>query len=390
MTVHKLRSRAAGSRSGVGPVRTALVLSGGNALGAYQAGAYAALHGRGLRVDWLAGTSIGAVNAAIVAGNRPEERVERLRWFWDRVASPDAPAGLLPRPPVSGVWGRLYRVTAAARGLAFGQPNLFRTRPPGELPGLLGGAAGPNRASLYDLGPLRRTLERAIDFGRLNGGGVRLAVLAVDLGGGGEVAFDTARGRRIGVEHLLGASAFPPEFPPVRVDGRRPCDGGLSTNTPLDAVPGEVRGGDWRCVAIDLFQRADPLPRSLNAMLERRLDLLLASQTRRSLRALEEVWRLRRAVAEPGARLPPEARGEPEVGAWLAEGSDAAVTLVRLGQRAGTDEAALRMYDYAAATLRRRRAAGEAGMAEALRVPDGEDDAGRPRRPGLTVREVGG
>ena len=319
----------------------ALVLGGGNALGAYDAGACEALCAAGQHPGWVAGASMGAITAAILAGNPPERRAAALREFWAHAASPDAGAGWAPVP-----LRRPLHVAAAMEARLFGRPSVYRPR--------LALAGGPG---LYDAAPLRRTLERLLDFGRLNGGETRVSVLALDLETGEEVVFDTARDR-IGPDHLLASAALIPDFPPVRIDGRLLVDGGLAANVPLDMVLDDPPAKAVACFAVDPFPRAAAAPRDLLDAAERQSDLVYASQTARSLRAHARLWEAR-------ARL-----GDPRTAA-----------VFRLEYRADGSETAMKGFDFSASALRRRREAGRRDMQAALALWRDAPSA----VPGLTV-----
>ena len=348
------------------PVR-ALVLSGGVALGAFEAGAYAAFEEVGEPPpDWLVGASIGAVNTAIIAGNPPERRVERLRRFWDSVAADPMPATslLLGPPPAAGAWRRAYNQLGALQTLLFGRPGLFRPR---LMPGPKAGEA----PALYDLEPLCGRLREFVDFGRLNGGEIRLSVVATDVASGERVVFDTAHGARIGPEHVVASGALLPFCAPVEVEGRLLGDGGLASNAPLDLVLDEPAAGGLVCFVVELFARGGSLPRSLAASVSRAVDLAFGNQTHRLLEGRARERRLRALVGRLAARLPRELRDDLEVASLLAEAGEGGVqatTVVCLGYRAGVDEAGPgKVFDFSRATLADRWEAGACGMREALR-----------------------
>jgi NTE family protein len=210
--------RAASSRTrgtSMEDAAKALVLQGGGALGAYQGGVYEALLERDGKLDWVAGVSIGAVNAALIAGNAPEKRVAKLREFWELVSS--GPGQSLPVG-----WGdrTVASQWSAASATIMGIPGLFRPRMDGML--LLGGAAPV--LSYYDTSPLKSTLERLVDFDRINRREMRLSVGAVDVRTGNSVYFDNQT-HKIRVEHIMASSALPPGFPPVHIDGADYWDG---------------------------------------------------------------------------------------------------------------------------------------------------------------------
>lgn len=340
---------------------TALVLSGGLALGAYHAGAYAALEAAGGPLpDHLAGCSIGAVTAAIIAGNPPGERVAQLRRFWDAVtdASPEvAPwAGLL----VAGPWQQALSWASAARTGLLGRPGLFHPRLP---------MAGDPTPGLYDLAPLRGHLEQAVDFARLNGGEVRVSIAATDLVSGERVVFDTGRGDRIGPEHLLATSALAPLFAPVEVGGRLLGDGGLVANTPLDLVLDAPPAGPLLVIACDLFAREGSHPHSLGAAAARAGDLVFGNQTCRQLDAYRREHALRAVIANLTGRLP---RGDGALGDALPtarEHGASTITVLHLAYRTAAEVGGPQKgFSYAASTLAEHWRAGEEDLRAALRV----------------------
>lgn len=335
--------------------RVALVLSGGVALGAYQVGAYEALRDAGgMEPGWVAGVSIGAVNAAIIAGNAPERRAERLQQFWEGAAEILPLLAPWASPPSHGVLREGYNLASALQTLAFGRPGVFQRR---LIP------SADERPGLYDLGPLARRLEEVVDFARLNGGETRLSIAATDVVSGERVVFDTARGTRLGAEHVLASCALMPVFAPVEVEGRLLGDGGLSGNAPVDAVLGDEPGdsGDLLCFVVDLFARAGSRPRSLAAAANRSVDLVFGNQTWLVL----EAHRRERAL-----------RGE-------AAGR---ATVLLMAYRAALDEAGIaKQFDYSQATLAERRRAGDAHMRAALGALDGLPADGAA---GLAVHDI--
>jgi NTE family protein len=374
-----------------GRPRIALVLAGGVALGAYHAGAYAVLEEEGaLPVDWLAGSSIGAVTGAIIAGNPPGRRVERLRRFWDGLAMEPlpSPACWLGHPRLDARWRRAEGWASALQTRLLGRPGLFRPR---LLPEVEGAAPG-----LYDLAPLRGRLEEVIDFGLLNGssGGPRLSVVATDILRGQRVVFDTPHGGApIGPEHLLASCALLPEFAPVEIDGRLLGDGGFSANAPLDLVlDGPAAGHEaWICFVLDLFAREHGRPRSLADAAACALDLIFSNQSELILEGRLREHRLRGVIGRLVARLPPRLRRDPEVAAMLAEASGTRMAAVlRLAYRAPEGEASVqKTFDFSRDALAGRWEAGARDMRAALRTLAAlPRDAGGSGS-GLTVHEVG-
>ncbi|MBU6438517.1 MAG: patatin-like phospholipase family protein, partial [Betaproteobacteria bacterium] len=288
------RRKVAPARPPQAGALTALVLQGGGALGAYQAGAYQALAEQGRAPDWVAGISIGAINAAVIAGNAPEHRVERLRTFWERVSSS------IPAWPLAGEDAALRPVVndwAAAWGALFGLPGFFRPRAAALTP-LHGHADGPV-TSFYLTDPLRATLNELVDFDRIHDGAVRLSVGAVDVEQGNFVYFDS-RSQRLKPEHVMASGALPPGFPAVTVDGRPYWDGGLVSNTPLAYVVDEMQHGAATIFQIDLFSARGRVPQTLAEAAEREKDIRYSSRTRAvtdMLRARHEQDQRLRALA---------------------------------------------------------------------------------------------
>src|SRR5260221_9558671 len=254
-----------------------LVLQGGGALGSYQAGAYQALCHFDFQPEWVAGISIGAINAAIIAGTPPEKRVERLKEFWQMVSSP------VPWNPVTkSDRGRvLFNETSAALIATFGVPGFFTPRIP---PAPLWPPGSPQSQSYYDTAPLHKTLERLVDFDLINDLKCRLSVGAVSVTTGNFRYFDNfefrKQGKKIGPEHIMASGALPPGFPSIEIEGEHFWDGGIASNTPLDYVLDEEVKTDLLIFQVDLFSARGPLPISLLEAAEREKDIRFSSRTR--------------------------------------------------------------------------------------------------------------
>ncbi|MEC9482869.1 MAG: patatin-like phospholipase family protein, partial [Halomonas sp.] len=264
--------------------RTTLILSGGNALGAYQGGAYETLHDRGVHPEQLFAVPTGAVNAALIAGNPPEKRVDVLRSFWDTAMQDGA---WTFRPPWSTTWDS--RRSRALQSLLLGSPAFYRARFPGVLSVLPGTLTD---SGIYDLAPLRESLGRLVDFDRLNDGQTRVVIVAVDANSGEEVRFDSSR-MTLEVDHVLASCGFIPFFPPTRIDGRVMVDGGMTANLPLEAALDEPVADDRLCIALDLFRRLGPELRTVGQSMDRQLELLLSTQSWRALKNLRQRHALR-------------------------------------------------------------------------------------------------
>jgi NTE family protein len=307
-----------------GALRIVLVLQGGGALGAYQAGVFQALHEHDLAPDWIVGTSIGAINAALIAGNEKANRLGRIKAFWDLVSHPDL-------VDMAGVSDELRRANIRFNtfdSLLRGVPGFFAPRPFSGFP--FGFNVDPEQASFYDTGPLRATLEELVDFDLLNAdGGMRLTVNAVNVRTGQLAHFDSLD-RHLCADHVRASGSLPPAFAPVRIDGQLYWDGGLYSNTPLESVLRELPRADTLCFMVDLWSAEGDEPINLDEVQTRQKDVTYAS---RSIRHLDDYLRtseLQRKLRELYARLPRHlCTAEDE--RQLAElGVDATLHVVRL------------------------------------------------------------
>jgi NTE family protein len=262
----------------------AMVFGGGLGLAAYHAGAYQSYAQRSTLLHWVAGSSAGALTAALIAGNRSEDRVERLRAFWNY-----PPVERRPTTP----WRHLYGWMGAIRTRLVGSTGHFHPRVPPATPFAF--------QSLYDLAPMKQRLMALIDFGRLNNGEVRVCVAATDIETGEPVIFDSDNSR-IEVDHLMASCGFLPEFAPVEIGGRLLGDGGLSLNVPFDPVLQSNIEGDLLLYVIDLYARDGERPSSLEAAAERKNDLLFGNQTLVRLKYCAELRQLRRKSKPDEAR----------------------------------------------------------------------------------------
>ncbi|MBB5393856.1 MULTISPECIES: patatin-like phospholipase family protein [unclassified Herbaspirillum] len=307
-----------------GKPRVALVLQGGGALGAYQAGVYQALHENGLTPDWVVGTSIGAINAAIIAGNPRETRIARLREFWETVAHPDL-FDLQHLPDNLRLLStRLTTLDTFMRGA----PGFFRPRPPN--PFALGLPVPPEDASFYSTAELRETLARLVDFEYLNRkAGIRMTVSAVKVTCGTLVKFDSAT-RPIGPEHIMASGALPPGFAPVRIDGELYWDGGLYSNTPLEAVLNDEPRMNTLCMMVDLWHADGPEPTTLEEVQTREKDVTFASRSQRHIDAYLKQYQLRRAAHDLYQRLPPVMLTAADRKMMAELGADTTIHIVRL------------------------------------------------------------
>ena len=340
-----------------------LVLQGGGALGAYQAGVFEAMASEGIAPNWVTGISIGAVNCALIAGNAPGRRVERLREFWQLLSSG------MPEPyfKTDGDYRALLNGASALQALLFGVPGFFTPRVP---PPLFRAPGTPEAISYYDTAPLRATLERLVDFDRINSGEVRLSVGAVNVRTGNFAYFDSAK-QRIDARHIMASGALPPGLPPVEIDGEHYWDGGLVSNTPLDYVLEQPGGGHRVMFQVDLFPARGDFPATLFDVSEREKDIRYSSRTRRNT-DLEVAWRrVSEAARRLVAKLPPELRADPDAQELLARTriTCSGFDIVHLIYRAKQHEHHSKDYEFSRWTMDEHWAAGHADVLQTLRDP---------------------
>jgi NTE family protein len=344
-----------------------LVLQGGGALGSYQAGAYQALCHFDFEPDWVAGISIGAINAAIIAGNAREKRVERLKQFWDMVSAP------VPWNPVtkSDRARSLFNETSAALIATFGVPGFFRPRIP---PAPLWPQGTPQSQSYYDTAPLRATLERLVDFDRINALETRLSVGAVGVTSGNFKYFDNfefrKQGKKIGPEHIMASGALPPGFPSVEIEGEHFWDGGIATNTPLDFVLDAEIDNDLLIFQVDLFSARGPLPVSMLEAAEREKDIRFSSRTRMNTDKNKQIHNTRKALRELMGKLPDYLKNDPSVEILCQAAKENTVTVVHLIYRSKNYESSSKDYDFSHIGMVEHWGAGERDVHLSMRHKD--------------------
>lgn len=349
-----------------------LVLQGGGALGAYQGGVYEELRQRYREPNWVAGISIGAINAALIAGNAPHLRLQRLREFWELVSSSS-----LPSRVALGVGMREQLNDASAvQVMLFGAPGFFAPRFP---PAALQRSGTPGAISHYSTAPLRATLERLVDFNRINHGKVRLAVGAVNVRTGNFVYFDSAR-QSIDVRHIMASGALPPAFAPVEIDGDFFWDGGLVSNTPLHYVLDQPSARRRVVFQVDLFPARGNLPATLAEVTEREKDIRYSSRTRLNTTDALDRQVLAQTAQRLLDRLPAPLRNDPDGRALADLCSPGGVDVVHLIYRSKHYESQSKDYEFSRLSMQEHWKAGVSDMARSLCDPrwtaHQPDDAG--------------
>ncbi len=338
---------------------TVLVLQGGGALGAYQAGVHEVLAASGLHPDWVAGISIGAINCALVAGNPPEKRAQAMREFWfrvtDRVQWPWAPPG-------DDMRGFLNKISSFS-SMIYGQPGFFEPRMPTPW---LQPRGSMEAISYYDTKPLKQTLLELVDFDLLNDGPVRLSVGAVNVMTGNFVYFDTAE-RRIGPEHIMASGALPPGFPPTEIEGEYYWDGGLVSNTPLRYVLESKPDLSTLIFQVDLFSARGPRPRTLPEVAERQKDIQFSSRTRLNTDQFRDVHRMRAALGYLLDRLPEDLRDDPVIQNLDCLRTTALVNIIHLIYQRKSYDADFKDYEFSRNSMLDHWKMGEHDMIRTLR-----------------------
>jgi NTE family protein len=357
--------------------RIALLLQGGGALGAYQAGVYQALSEARLHPDWVAGISIGAINSALIVGNPAEARVEALRKFWELVTTPphwSATTNVLPIPTFD--FGRLAARGDAAHGLlnrisaglalAQGASGFFTPRIP--MPWLQ--PAGSLEATgYYDTAPLKATLESLIDFDRINAGGLRFSAGAVNVSTGNFVYFDNTT-HTIGPDHVMASCALPPGFSAIEIEGEHYWDGGVVSNTPLQWVLENEPRRDTLAFQVDLWNARGAVPRNMAETLTRQKEIQYSSRTRASSDRFKHSQKIRSALSDLLLKLPDELKDSPELAVLSPLADRKAYNLVQLIYRSKQYEGDSKDYEFSRQSMEDHWRAGYHDTVRTLRHPE--------------------
>ncbi|MDE1174189.1 MAG: patatin-like phospholipase family protein [Parvibaculaceae bacterium] len=343
------------------PEKPVLVLQGGGALGAYQAGVYEELAKRGFNPEWIAGISIGAINAAIIAGNPVDKRDERLREFWDYISGDLVGEALFPK----GRARTVYNEVSSAYAAVFGLRGFFQPRFP---PAFLQPAGSIQALSHYDTGPLKATLERLVDFDLINSKAVRFSVGAVNVKTGNFIFFDNEH-QRIGPEHIMASGALPPGFPPIEIDGEFYWDGGIVSNTPLQYVLDDGLHEDMLIFQLDLFNARGELPRTMQEVTQREKDIRFSSRTRLNTDEFKRLQSLRARLNHFLHRLPDELKDDPDARALLQASTSKAVSIVHLIYRSAHYETQSKDYEFSRKSVNDHWSAGQADVRRTLAHP---------------------
>lgn len=385
--------------------RVALVLQGGGALGSYQAGVYEGLAHAGIHPNWVAGISIGALNCAIIAGNAPEKRVEKLHEFWNTICSPPvSPAGWLEEMftgarstadkaadaeestsgfnPMTGFFGvyspianpwlsmfdgaahTMFGSMAAMSAIVNGQTGFFKPR------AMAPGGGTPDQTSFYDTSPIIETLERFADFDRINSGETRVSLGATNVASGNFVYFDS-QDTKLTPKHFIASGSLPPGFPATEIDGEYYWDGGCVSNTPLEYVTSTTPRKDTLVFQVDLWSAEGPLPKDIFQVNERLKDIQYSSRTRTVTNTVHLAQRMRKALLDTISRIPPDVR---EKDPWFQEVVQRMMgsryNVIHLIYRNKASEGHYKDYEFSYETMRMHWQTGQHDMFETLAFPE--------------------
>ncbi len=336
------------STHGAPPSRVVLVMQGGGALGAFQAGVYEAMHLAGIEPDWVVGTSIGAINAAIIAGNKPEHRLDRLHEFWDLVSSAATSSSLWN---TFGTLNLVHNLVTVTNGI----PGFFKPNSNAFLG--TNNRVGVTQASFYSTDPLRQTLENLVNFNRICAKATRLTLGAVNARSGEMHYFDN-RDTPLTLEHVMASGALPPAFPAVMIDDEPYWDGGIYSNTPMEVVMDDNPRQDSVIFAAQLWQQEGAVPETIAQVSSRLKDIQYASRAESHTARQQQIHHLRHIVRELGRLLPAAVRSTPEAKELLGWGCASVMHVLPMQAPALEGEDYTKDIDFTPAGIRARWKAG--------------------------------
>jgi NTE family protein len=350
--------------------RVALVLQGGGALGAYQAGVYQAIHEANIHVDWICGTSIGGINGALLAGNRPERRVERLREFWEAVTRPPMRIPNIPwfteLPWNGNGQARFWTNRMSAFATMFnGAPDFFSPRP---FPPISSAAESPDLVSYYDTSPLKATLGRLVDFDLINKKPLRFSVAATNVRTGAPVYFDNQK-QTITTAHVMASASLPPGFPPTEIDGEFYWDGGVVSNSPMQFVIDDRPRYTALVFQVDLWDANGEVPLDIPSANLRALEIHSASRLNITLEQYQKTQKFRHALARFLDELPQGCQNDPDVQFLSEEARVKVATVVQLKYQAEGYETAGKTFEFSRPAMEEHWQAGYDDTRRALGEP---------------------
>ncbi len=348
----------------------ALVLQGGGALGAYQAGVFQAIHEANIEISWLCGTSIGAINGALIAGNPPEQRVEKLREFWEAITKPPIRFPNVPwfsDLPWNGNGQARYWTNkmSALATMVHGAPDFFSPRP---FPPVNSPADSPDLVSYYDPSPLKKTLARLVNFDLINRKSMRLSVGVTNVRTGAPVYFDN-RERTITAAHVIASASLPPAFPPTEIDGEYYWDGGVVSNSPMQFVVDNAQRNSVLVFQVDLWDANGEVPLDIPSANLRAMEIHSASRINISLEQYRKMQQFRHALSRFLDQLPERCQGDPDVQFLAKEAHVKVANIVQLKYQAKKYETAGKTFEFSRLAMEEHWQAGYEDTKAALGEP---------------------
>jgi NTE family protein len=347
--------------------RMACVFQGGGALGAYQVGAFCAIHEKGYHPNFLAGVSIGAINSAIIAGNSRDKQIDKLTAFWETII-PQIWTDTLYDGESKNFLRHLHNQMGAMHSIFWGLEGFFKPRP---IPPTPLTHDTPDKLSYYDTSILKSTLENLIDFDRINNKKITLCLGAVNVASG-EMEFFNNQKTIITPEHVMASGALPPGFPAIKIGDDYYWDGGIYANTPLVTVLDALPEQDTLCFVVDCFSLRGELPQTMDELEERQKDIRYASHSRRLTNVYTSRQNLQTAIQYLGEKLSPEAKKDPEVQKILELGHSKQFSVVHIIYRGTPFAHSFKDYNFARSTINYRMKTGYENAMEILQNPDWE------------------
>lgn len=342
--------------------RTVLLLQGGGALGAYQVGVFKGLVENNYSPNWIISTSIGAINSAIIAGNKPELRIKKLLEFWDTIATKLPPS---PETLNNILMKRWENYLSAQMTIWFGQPGFFKPR---WWNPLLSINSTTDKLSYYDTDELRDTLIKLVDFDYLNESKIRLSIGSVHIPTGHLLYFDNTK-MRITPDHVMASSALPPGFPAINIEGEMFWDGGVHSNTQVNLLLADAEPKITLCFMVELFDSFGCVPKTMDDVLKRQKDINFSSHHRQFVRVYRSVHNLRRAIHILGRHLSENERKNPKVKKLLELGRDGIIRIVRFHYHGKHADLASKDYEFSSPSIETHITTGHKDVARALLDP---------------------
>jgi NTE family protein len=324
--------------------RIALVLQGGGALGAYQAGVYQALHEADIEPDWVSGVSIGAINSAIIAGNQRRFRLQRLRTFWERITE----RKVWSYTPDGDIYRLARNATSSWLTMVYGQPGFFSPRTPSPW---LSPAGAKTATSYYDSAPLRETLEELVDFDLINERTMRFSVGATNVLSGNFIYFDN-HDEEIGPEHVMASGALPPALPMIKIGTDHFWDGGIVSNTPLQHLLDHEGALNTLVFQVDLFSARGVLPRDIQDVLARHKDIMYSSRTRYTTDLYRRLHKWKTRLLKALEKVPTDLLTDEERGVYDYLAKLPQITILQLIYQQKAYEGHAKDYEFSGTSMR--------------------------------------